>query len=264
MPSSTGRPSGKQIPAIPHTGACIPRLVGVRRYTSLHGQLRLDRRPPDVRHLRGRRAAPGDLRAVVDAQLAALDHRGPDARGSFAGDHAVIGQNRLAIIDLVTGDPPITNEDGTRRASCSTARSTTSASCASELRGAGHELRSRGRHRGDRPPRRGARAGRARPPARRHVRLRGLGRAPRAPRARPRPGRARSRSTTGAAAGGSCSAARSRRCSPTRRCRGGSTPGAIPAYLTFGYVPDAAHVLRGHPQPPARARAHLRARRRAA
>jgi asparagine synthase (glutamine-hydrolysing) len=56
---------------------------------------------------------PGELRAVVDDQLAAFQHRGPDARGSFAGKHAVIGQNRLAIIDLVTGDPPITNEDGT-------------------------------------------------------------------------------------------------------------------------------------------------------
>jgi asparagine synthase (glutamine-hydrolysing) len=52
-----------------------------------------------------------DRRAVVDAQLAALEHRGPDARGSFRGTQATIAQNRLAIIDLVTGDPPITNED---------------------------------------------------------------------------------------------------------------------------------------------------------
>ena len=54
-----------------------------------------------------------DLRAVVDSQLAAVEHRGPDARGAFVGSQAVIGQNRLAIIDLVTGDPPITNEDRT-------------------------------------------------------------------------------------------------------------------------------------------------------
>ena len=58
-------------------------------------------------------AAGGDLGAVIEAQLTALEHRGPDARGSFAGDRAVIGQNRLAIIDLVTGDPPIANEDRT-------------------------------------------------------------------------------------------------------------------------------------------------------
>jgi asparagine synthase (glutamine-hydrolysing) len=48
----------------------------------------------------------------VDKQLSLLNHRGPDARGSFAASSGRIGQNRLAIIDLVTGDPPITNEDG--------------------------------------------------------------------------------------------------------------------------------------------------------
>ena len=54
---------------------------------------------------------PSDLRAVVDAQLPLLEHRGPDAHGCFLGSRGAIGQNRLAIIDLVTGDPPITNED---------------------------------------------------------------------------------------------------------------------------------------------------------
>ena len=53
-----------------------------------------------------------DVRGVVEDQLSTLDHRGPDARGSFAAGSGAIGQNRLAIIDLVTGDPPITNEDG--------------------------------------------------------------------------------------------------------------------------------------------------------
>jgi asparagine synthase (glutamine-hydrolysing) len=55
---------------------------------------------------------PHDVRDVVEAQLSSLEHRGPDARGCFTGTSGVIGQNRLAIIDLVTGDPPITNEDG--------------------------------------------------------------------------------------------------------------------------------------------------------
>jgi asparagine synthase (glutamine-hydrolysing) len=54
---------------------------------------------------------PGDARPLVEAQLGSLSHRGPDARGSFAAERAIIGQNRLAIIDLETGDPPITNED---------------------------------------------------------------------------------------------------------------------------------------------------------
>jgi asparagine synthase (glutamine-hydrolysing) len=50
--------------------------------------------------------------AAIDGQLSELRHRGPDALGSFARPGAAIGQNRLAIIDLVTGDPPVTNEDG--------------------------------------------------------------------------------------------------------------------------------------------------------
>jgi asparagine synthase (glutamine-hydrolysing) len=55
---------------------------------------------------------PGDIEQVVDKQLSLLHHRGPDARGSFVASGGRIGQNRLAIIDLVRGDPPITNEDG--------------------------------------------------------------------------------------------------------------------------------------------------------
>jgi len=57
-------------------------------------------------------AGGGSARAIAQAQLTALDHRGPDAAGWFLADDAVIAQNRLAIIDLVTGDPPITSEDG--------------------------------------------------------------------------------------------------------------------------------------------------------
>lgn len=47
---------------------------------------------------------------VVEAQLDRLLHRGPDAVGTFGRDWARIGQTRLSIIDLVFGDPPITNE----------------------------------------------------------------------------------------------------------------------------------------------------------
>lgn len=48
----------------------------------------------------------------VERQLRLLDHRGPDAQGVFAGGSGAIGQTRLSIIDLHTGDPPISNEDG--------------------------------------------------------------------------------------------------------------------------------------------------------
>jgi asparagine synthase (glutamine-hydrolysing) len=42
-----------------------------------------------------------------------LEHRGPDAFGIFAAGAGVVGQTRLAVIDLVTGDPPMTSEQGT-------------------------------------------------------------------------------------------------------------------------------------------------------
>lgn len=49
---------------------------------------------------------------AVERQLATVRHRGPDASGVYRGGEAVIGQNRLRIVDLVCGDPPVTNEDG--------------------------------------------------------------------------------------------------------------------------------------------------------
>lgn len=50
---------------------------------------------------------------VLRRQLAVLAHRGPDSEGVIALGPAALGQRRLRIIDLVTGDPPITNEDRT-------------------------------------------------------------------------------------------------------------------------------------------------------
>ena len=41
-----------------------------------------------------------------------LVHRGPDSGGEFISDHVALGIRRLRIIDLVTGDQPMTNEDG--------------------------------------------------------------------------------------------------------------------------------------------------------
>lgn len=50
--------------------------------------------------------------ALVRDLLATIRHRGPDADGVFCKGAAAIGQNRLRVVDLVTGDPPVTNEDG--------------------------------------------------------------------------------------------------------------------------------------------------------
>jgi asparagine synthase (glutamine-hydrolysing) len=56
------------------------------------------------------------LDRAVDASLleqmcAVIEHRGPDSRGTFREDGVGLGVQRLAIIDLETGDQPIFNED---------------------------------------------------------------------------------------------------------------------------------------------------------
>jgi asparagine synthase (glutamine-hydrolysing) len=43
----------------------------------------------------------------------ALRHRGPDAFGVYRDSRAGLGHARLSIIDLVTGQQPLSNEDGT-------------------------------------------------------------------------------------------------------------------------------------------------------
>lgn len=56
---------------------------------------------------------PADGRGrAVEAQLDLLAHRGPDARGVFGRGLGWIGQTRLSVIDLLTGDPPVTDESG--------------------------------------------------------------------------------------------------------------------------------------------------------
>ena len=54
-------------------------------------------------------------------RLDALDllrHRGPDGGGAFAAGPVALGMRRLAIIDLDTGDQPISNETGEITAIC--------------------------------------------------------------------------------------------------------------------------------------------------
>ena len=54
----------------------------------------------------------------VRRALARLAHRGPDGEGMLAGDDAVLGMRRLAIIDLAHGEQPIYNEDRSVAAFC--------------------------------------------------------------------------------------------------------------------------------------------------
>jgi asparagine synthase (glutamine-hydrolysing) len=56
--------------------------------------------------------APAD-RAGLRAMLDALTHRGPDSWGLFEAPGVTAGIRRLRVIDLATGDQPISNEDGT-------------------------------------------------------------------------------------------------------------------------------------------------------
>lgn len=49
------------------------------------------------------------LKAICDAMV----HRGPDSEGYYEDDMVSLGVRRLRIIDLVTGDQPIHNEDST-------------------------------------------------------------------------------------------------------------------------------------------------------
>jgi asparagine synthase (glutamine-hydrolysing) len=56
---------------------------------------------------RNGRATP----TLVEAMCAKQAHRGPDSRGIHSSDECCLGIQRLAIIDLETGDQPIYNED---------------------------------------------------------------------------------------------------------------------------------------------------------
>ncbi len=51
--------------------------------------------------------------ALVQAMLGCLAHRGPDGTALYADAGIAMGHARLAVIDLVTGDQPQTNEDRT-------------------------------------------------------------------------------------------------------------------------------------------------------
>lgn len=55
-----------------------------------------------------RRSDPDVLKSMTDA----VSHRGPDAAGYFIDAGIALGHRRLSIIDLSTGDQPLSNETG--------------------------------------------------------------------------------------------------------------------------------------------------------
>jgi asparagine synthase (glutamine-hydrolysing) len=52
-------------------------------------------------------------RRTLEAMTDAIAHRGPDASGFHVAPGIGLGHRRLSIIDLSTGDQPLSNEDGT-------------------------------------------------------------------------------------------------------------------------------------------------------
>src|ERR1700759_3777724 len=62
----------------------------------------------------GKVNAPGSgsvSQPILEAMCAAIEHRGPDSRGTFLDDQVGLGIQRLRVVDLVTGDQPIHSED---------------------------------------------------------------------------------------------------------------------------------------------------------
>lgn len=53
-----------------------------------------------------------DKMSTLQLMTDVIAHRGPDDDGFYLDDHAALGFRRLAIIDLVTGHQPMSNEDG--------------------------------------------------------------------------------------------------------------------------------------------------------
>src|SRR5437764_13931664 len=48
---------------------------------------------------------------LLERMCDVIEHRGPDSRGVFTDDGVGLGIQRLAVIDLATGNQPIYNED---------------------------------------------------------------------------------------------------------------------------------------------------------
>ncbi|HUX09415.1 MAG TPA: asparagine synthase (glutamine-hydrolyzing) [Terriglobia bacterium] len=53
-----------------------------------------------------------ESRDLIDRMSARIRHRGPDSQGKFERPHLALAIRRLSIIDLKTGDQPLSNETG--------------------------------------------------------------------------------------------------------------------------------------------------------
>ena len=203
----------------------------------------LDPRPATSPPLGG-----ADTPAGVFAQRPALRarRRARHRRSGRAASASGCVHRRLSIVDLSpAGHQPMCDADGRPAGSPSTARSTTTSSCARELEALGDALPRHQRHRGD--PRRVPALGPRLPGAlQRHVRLRAVGRERAASCSARATASASSRSTTSGTGAASRSPPSPRRwCS---RSRAASAPRleAVRDLLALDWVDhDAAHVLRG-------------------
>src|ERR671918_52455 len=54
---------------------------------------------------------PEGAKELLHAMCERMVHRGPDSEGLFVSNGVALGMRRLAIIDLVTGEQPVFNED---------------------------------------------------------------------------------------------------------------------------------------------------------
>lgn len=62
-------------------------------------------------NLDARMPPPDGARELLHAMCERMVHRGPDSEGLLVTNGAALGMRRLAIIDLVTGEQPVFNED---------------------------------------------------------------------------------------------------------------------------------------------------------
>src|SRR5262245_52440198 len=60
-----------------------------------------------------RKARGGPSIPPLERLASSIDHRGPDERGLYRDDYVGLGHTRLSIIDLASGQQPLTNEDET-------------------------------------------------------------------------------------------------------------------------------------------------------
>src|SRR5258708_3431071 len=64
-------------------------------------------------NLDARMPPPEGAQELLHAMCERMVHRGPDSEGLLVTNGAALGMRRLAIIDLVTGEQPVFNEDKT-------------------------------------------------------------------------------------------------------------------------------------------------------